>query len=160
MSLANRVVVITGAAQSIGYGCAAVALREGAQVVLADIDTKLGDAAAFELARHHGDRVLFVETDVTRDDAIENLFKRAVDAFGGVDALVCSAAIFVLKTDCGRSEWAKSLDVNVISVARCCHYFSETYKKTRGALGVRGQGGSIVLFGSISGTIAQPEFAA
>jgi NAD(P)-dependent dehydrogenase (short-subunit alcohol dehydrogenase family) len=160
--LENKVAVITGAAQSIGLACASVFLCEGAKVVLADIDSALGEASAADLQKTYPDRVLFVKTDVTKDADLEALFRRAVDTFGGVDALVCSAAIFVLKgASASREDWAKSLGVNVVSAARTVYYFGEAFSSTRGQeakMKPRGKGGAIVLFASISAYIAQPEF--
>lgn len=158
----SRVAIVTGAAQSIGLACAAILLREGASVLLADVDASRGEEAAADLAKSYPAKVKFIKTDVTKDDDLQRMVQLAVDTWGGVDALIASAAIFVLKgVSVSREDFAKSLDVNVISVSRTVHYFVEAYKKTRGEIDnakPKGKGGAIVLFGSISGTIAQPDF--
>jgi len=64
MKLTGKVALITGAAQGIGRGIADVFAREGAAVVVADINADAGEAAAAAL-RHAGGKAVFHRTDVT-----------------------------------------------------------------------------------------------
>jgi rhamnulose-1-phosphate aldolase/alcohol dehydrogenase len=102
--LAGKVAWISGAAGGIGLGIAQRFLREGAHVVLTDVDP----------IKLRGPRVLALDCDVTDEDQVEASFERAVLAFGGVDIVVSNAGIArpapveQLELD----EWEKSFAVN------------------------------------------------
>ena len=74
MELAGKSAVVTGGARGIGYACAKAFLREGARVVVGDIDAKRGRAAAAEL-RRAGD-VTFVEADVSHIEDARRLIRK------------------------------------------------------------------------------------
>jgi 3-oxoacyl-[acyl-carrier protein] reductase len=83
--------VITGGAQGIGYAIAEVFVREGARVVLADLDLAATEAAAGKLG---GESVAAAaQCDVTRASDMEALLQRAVDTFGSLDVMVNNAGI-------------------------------------------------------------------
>lgn len=82
MRLRNKVAVVTGAARGIGFASAERFVREGATVVLADIDGERGEAAA-ETIRASGGEALFVAADVGDSAAVEALVEGTVDRFGG-----------------------------------------------------------------------------
>jgi NAD(P)-dependent dehydrogenase (short-subunit alcohol dehydrogenase family) len=86
--LRGRVCLVTGGAQGIGEACVRRFAREGAQVVIADIDEVNGPALAAELG------ALFVPCDVGERRQVEALVARAVAAHGRVDVLVNNAGIF------------------------------------------------------------------
>jgi 3-oxoacyl-[acyl-carrier protein] reductase len=88
----GRVALVVGGARGIGAGIAARFLREGARVVIADIETATGEAAAAGLGAP--DRVRFIATDITRKDQVEAAVAAAVDNFGALDILVQSAGIY------------------------------------------------------------------
>ncbi|MHC4958417.1 MAG: bifunctional aldolase/short-chain dehydrogenase [Planctomycetota bacterium] len=102
--LAGRVAWISGAAGGIGLAIAQRFLREGAHVVLTDLDP-------IEL---RGPRVLALDCDITDEDQVEASFERACLAFGGVDIVVSNAGIArpapVEQLD--LAEWEKSFAVN------------------------------------------------
>src|SRR5205085_9686012 len=77
--LEGRVAVVTGAGSGIGLATARRLAAEGASVVCADMDASSGKAAADEVGG------LYVQVDVTDEAAVEALFARAVDDYGGVD---------------------------------------------------------------------------
>ncbi len=91
MSLTGKIGVVTGAAGGIGYAIADRYLREGMKVIIADIDTEKGEAAATDLSAL-GD-VRFVKTDVSHRLDVHNLVAAAIDAFGDIDVLVNNAGI-------------------------------------------------------------------
>lgn len=90
MRLKDKVALITGAARGIGLGFAAAYAREGAKVVIADIDI----ARAEEAARALGDAVKAVKLDVTDLGQIEKAVAEIDAEYGGIDILVNNAAIF------------------------------------------------------------------
>lgn len=113
-SLEGRAAIVTGGATLLGRGVVATLARYGARVLVADIDEENGPLAVSE----GGERVRFQRTDVTDDASIASCVSRAVDEFGGLDALVNLACVY---DDDGagstREQWRHTLDVNVIGAA-------------------------------------------
>jgi glucose 1-dehydrogenase len=89
MQLENRVAIVTGAAHGIGLAIAKRYIAEGARVIIADVDTAAGEAAADAL----GGACRFVATDVGDARQAENVIAEAVRAFGDLDILVNNAGI-------------------------------------------------------------------
>lgn len=90
--LENKVAIITGAGGGIGRGVARAFAREGAAVVIAEIDEVTGTQVEQEV-RELGGRALFVKTDVTSKTSIEAAVQASVDQFGSLDILVNNAFI-------------------------------------------------------------------
>lgn len=148
--LAGKVAIVTGGAAGIGRATCALFAEEGARVVVADVDAEAGAAVAAAIAGRGG-HALFVPADVAREADARRLADEAVARFGRVDVLVNNAAVFVLKgLDATVAEWERSLGVNVVGTALVTRYASVAMKQ-------RG-GGAIVILGSISALVAQPEF--
>jgi NAD(P)-dependent dehydrogenase (short-subunit alcohol dehydrogenase family) len=85
--LEGKCAVITGAASGIGEETTRLFIREGASVVLADVDDERGKPVASEC----GDRARFVRVDVSEDGAVEAAVAESVDQFGGLDVLFNNA---------------------------------------------------------------------
>jgi len=85
--LEDRVAVITGAGEGIGRGIASAFVKEGAKVVIAEINAELGNAAVSEL----GENAIFVETDVSVKEDNERMIAAAVNQWGTLDILVNNA---------------------------------------------------------------------
>ncbi len=85
--LDGRIAVITGAGDGIGAGLARVFAREGASIVIGEINTATGQAMADEL----GDQASFIRTDVGDRAACEAMIEHTVETFGGIDILVNNA---------------------------------------------------------------------
>ena len=88
----GKVAVITGAASGIGHGLAKRCIREGMQVVLADVDESALAQTEEELAAMGGD-TLSVLTDVSKVSDIEALARATVDTFGAVHLLCNNAGV-------------------------------------------------------------------
>ncbi len=91
MKLDGKTAIITGGARGIGYAIAERFLREGARVVIADIDQEQGNAAERDLEKLGQAR--FVRADVGKRLDVHNLVASTIDAFGDVDVLVNNAGI-------------------------------------------------------------------
>jgi 3-oxoacyl-[acyl-carrier protein] reductase len=89
--LENRVAVITGGAQGIGFALAEAFVREGARVVLGDLDLAATQAAADKLGGQDVARA--VKCDVTKADEVQALLDTALAVFGSLDVMVNNAGI-------------------------------------------------------------------
>jgi NAD(P)-dependent dehydrogenase (short-subunit alcohol dehydrogenase family) len=116
--LQGRVAVVTGGASGIGIATVRRLAAEGAKVVVADRDTAGGSLAAKEV------NGLFVEVDVTDEQAVGNLFATAQSTWGSVDIAFNNAGISppdddsILET--GVDAWRRVQEVNLTSVYLCC----------------------------------------
>jgi 3-oxoacyl-[acyl-carrier protein] reductase len=93
MRFIDKVAIVTGSGQGIGEAYAKALAREGAAVVIAEINEAHGAKVAGEIEATGG-RALFVHTDVASPDSAQVLAQRTLDAFGGIDYLINNAAIF------------------------------------------------------------------
>ena len=151
MRVQDKVAIVTGAGTGIGRAAAERLSEEGAKVMVADIDPKGGMETVQEI-RRQGRVAHFVEADISHEDDAKRISDEAVRIFGGIDILVNNAAIFVLKGfEATVEDWQRSLSVNLIGVAMVTKYAVEHMKS---------RGGSIVILGSISSFVAQPDFFA
>src|SRR5207302_10004717 len=95
MRLDNKVAVVTGAASGICKEIARAFVREGARVVIADLNQTAADAVAAELSSGR-ERAIGVAMDVTSEAQVEAGMARAVKEFGRIDILVSNAGIQVV----------------------------------------------------------------
>ena len=87
--LNGKIVIVTGAAQGFGKGIAEEMYKEGASVVIADLNTAL----AQEVAQSLGERAVSVAVNVADEESVAQLVQQTVEHFGGVDVLVNNAGI-------------------------------------------------------------------
>ena len=148
MKLSGRVCVVTGAGAGIGRAVAIEMAREGATVVIAEIDAAKGRETAAAICAAGGTAVA-VATDVADPASVEALARFTIERFGAVHALVNNAAVQVNKTveDTTPEEWARQMAVNVGGVFLCSKYFLPHLRATRGA---------IVNMSSVNGYFVEP----
>ena len=113
----GKVAVVTGAANGIGRAIGDVCAREGMRVVLADVNKEALARAEGEL-REGGATVLAVQTDVSKAEDVDELARRAYDAFGGVHLLFNNAGVMTTGTvwENTLSDWRWVLGVNLWGV--------------------------------------------
>ena len=151
--VANKVVVVTGAAQGIGRACAEALAAEGAQVVIADVQTAKGEAVVAGI-QAAGGKAFFHYTDVLQEAQCAALMAAAVQTFGKLDALVNNAGWYPRATleETSSELWEKVLNLNLRSAFYCSKY-AVPYLSAAG-------GGSIVNIGSIHGIQGMPNLVA
>jgi NAD(P)-dependent dehydrogenase (short-subunit alcohol dehydrogenase family) len=144
MILQGKTVVVTGVGGGLGRECAASALRDGANVVLAARTAETLEATASELDPS-GERVAAQATDITDPDSCAALVQTAQGRFGSVDALIQVAAyenVWGGLYDLRFEAWRKAFETNVLGALTVIRPVAEAMKA--------GGGGSIVLIGSQS----------
>jgi 3-oxoacyl-[acyl-carrier protein] reductase len=116
MKLDGKVAVITGAAQGIGEAYARRFAREGARVVVADVNAEKGQGVARDIGG------VFERVDVSSEDDTKRLARAVVDRFGRIDALVNNAAIFygIDNQDTSYAYLRKIFDVNYFGAWLMC----------------------------------------
>ena len=87
MRLAGKVAVITGAGAGIAEASAEIFAREGARVVVAEIDEEKGTDVAARIGEH----AFFVHTDVTNESSVKQLMQQSMAKFGRIDVLFSCA---------------------------------------------------------------------
>ncbi|MER5641219.1 3-oxoacyl-ACP reductase [Kitasatospora sp. NPDC002227] len=118
--LEGRVAVITGAGSGIGLATARRFAAEGAKVVCVDLDETSGKAAAEEVGG------LFIQADVTDEEAVKAMYETAVAEYGRLDITFNNAGISPPDDDSilvtGLDAWKRVQEVNLTSVYLCCKY--------------------------------------
>jgi NAD(P)-dependent dehydrogenase (short-subunit alcohol dehydrogenase family) len=151
MRLANRAAVITGAGSGIGRACAIEFAREGARVVVADINAA-GARQTLEEIQSAGGAGIAVEVDVSKAEPVRNLLAETLRAFERVDILLNNAAIQVSKTieETTVEEWNREMAVNIGGIFLGCKYFIPHLRKTKG---------NIINMASVNGFFVEPMCA-
>ncbi len=116
--LKNKVVLVTGAASGIGQAIALVAAREGARLVLSDIDEHAGQAVVKQV-RDLGAEVLFATSDVGKPEDAQALVDQAMTHYGRLDVACNNAGIggeSALLADYPLHAWAQVININLSGV--------------------------------------------
>ncbi len=155
-SLAGKVSLVTGAAGGIGRAIARRLAREGATVLLADIDEAALAATETEMVSQFGrDQVRATAMNVTSEEDVAAAFAAVAREFGGIDILVSNAGIAASATveETTIADWNRNMDVLAKG------YFLVAREAFR-MMDRQGRGGSIVFIGSKNGLAASPNAAA
>lgn len=152
--LKDKVMLITGAASGIGRAIALVAAREGARLVLSDLQAEQGLELA-ALVKAQGGEALFVSADVAQPQECEALVAQAVHHFGQLDIACNNAGIGGVQApvaDYPLEAWAQVIDINLSGV-----FYGMKYQI---AAMLPSGGGSIVNVASILGAVGFANAAA
>jgi len=136
MKLADKVAIITGAGSGMGRATAMLFAREGAGVVVADIDDEGGTQTADDINAANGEAV-FVHTDVSADSDVKNLVEAALDRFSKIDILHNNAGIFMRMTpveEIEESLWDRIYSVNVKGMFHGAKFAVPVMKKAGGGV--------------------------
>ena len=146
--LDNKVAVVTGGASnpSLGRAMSIALAREGAKVVLTDIDTEGGKKVEEEILNSSGE-AFFIKQDVTSSKDWEEVRNETLGKYNKIDILVNNAGIAIIKPleETSAEEWDKTIDVNLKSVFLGCKTFLPDMRKQKS--------GSIINISSIAGLV-------
>ena len=148
MKLEDRVAVITGSASGIGRASAREFAKEGARVVVADINLA-GAEETVKQIEAAGGVALAVKTDVAAAESVGALVEQTLHSFGRINVLFNNAAIQVNKTveDTTVEEWNREIGVNLGGVFLCSKLFMPHLRITKGC---------IVNMASVNGYFVEP----
>ncbi len=151
--LKDKIAVITGSGKGLGEAMARLFSREGAKIVVFDIDAEAGRDTV-EQIRDGAGEAIFVRGDVSSLDDATRVIREAVNAYSRVDILVNNAAVHVDKNvaDTTEAEWDYLLGVNLKGYFLCSKAAIPQMR--------RQGGGNIICISSISGLVGQVNQAA
>jgi len=149
MRLKDKVALITGGARGIGQAIAMTFAKEGANIVVADVNLEIAQKTALEI-EGLGVKALALEMDVTNYDLVEASINKILDKMGKVDILVNNAGItkdnLVLRMS--QAEWDAVINVNLKGTFNCIKAVSRPMVKQRS--------GRIISIASIIGLMGNP----
>lgn len=142
-----QVVIVTGASQGIGRGIAEAYIAKGAQVVLADVNEKLGKEISEQLVGS-----LLIKTDVRKESDIKKLMEETVKQFGRIDIIINNAGKNEFKNlfDLSLDEWDDVINTNLRSVFLCSREAAVYMREQE-------SGGSIVNIASTRAIMSEPN---
>ena len=147
----GKVVIVTGGGYGIGRAACMAFCRDGAKVVLADVDVGSGEETV-NLIKGTGGEALFVRADVSREEEVEALVRKTVDIYGRLDCAFNNVGIhktFTSTVDFTQEVWNEMMDINLKGMWLCMKYEIRRMLE---------QGkGSIVNASSVAGLIAAPS---
>jgi 3-hydroxybutyrate dehydrogenase len=140
MRLKDKIAIITGSGSGIGKKIAETFAKEGAKVVIADIDLQQAEKTAKEISQD----ALALKMDVTHEEEVDNGVAKVIKHFGGVDILVSNAGTQFISpiVDLSLKDWKKLLSIHLdgaFLTTKAC--LKNMYQ--------RGKGGSIIYMGSV-----------
>jgi len=148
----DKVAIVTGGASGIGAACAETLVREGAKVVVTDIDDA-GGKAQVDKIKSAGGEALYLHLDVADEAAWPPVIDATERRYGRLDILVANAGIgiFVAAVDMSLADWRRQTAVNLDGVFLSVKYAIPAMR--------RSGGGSIILMSSVAGLRGSPGLA-
>ena len=150
----GKVVIITGAASGIGRATSQIFAREGARVIIADLNEKGGEET-LSMINKQGQQGMFVRADMTVETDVRALIDRAITAHGRIDAAYNNAGVEgkqIFTADMTAGEFDQVIAANLRGVYLCMKYQITAMLKTGG--------GAIVNTASVAGLTGIPGMAA
>ena len=146
MRLEGQVAIVTGGGGGIGKATCLAFAREGADIVIPEVNVANAEAAASEI-QALGRKCEVIETDVSNGDSVRKMVNQTLHEFGRIDILVNNAGIFsYTRIDaCTEEEWDRMMAVNLKGPFLCSQAVMETMKAQRS--------GRIINLGSLAGQV-------
>ena len=159
MRLKDKVALITGAGQGIGAAGARAFSREGAKVVVADLNAEIGERCVADI-RAAGGEALFVQCDFTDEAAVERTVARTVQAYGGLDVLYNNVGGSTPQdnavTEMPMEEFWSAIKRDLLTTFLACRFGIRAMQK-------QGRGGSVIntsSFVAVIGTLGCDAYTA
>jgi NAD(P)-dependent dehydrogenase (short-subunit alcohol dehydrogenase family) len=135
--LEGKVALVTGGSSGIGRAAAIAFSREGAKVVVADVQADGGNETV-DMIKKSGGSAIFVKTDVSKAKEVEALVKKAVESYGRIDCAFNNAGIEGVQgptADCTEENWDRTLGINLKGVWLCMKFeIPQMLKQGKGAI--------------------------
>lgn len=148
----GKSIIVTGGASGIGAACARTLAREGAKVLITDIDATQGPEVVADIVRKGG-TAAFLKQDVTDEKRWQEVVAEAVTRWKKLDGLVNNAGVGLAGSilDFSLDDWRRQMAINVEGVFLGTKYAVKAMKDTGG--------GSIVMMSSVAGFVGSPRLA-
>ena len=150
----NKVAIVTGGASGLGKSSAKLLAKEGAKIVVSDIDEEGGKKVVQQI-KEDGGEAIFIKQDVAKEDEWKNVIETTLETYGKLHILANSAGIGLGGTveDVTLEDWKNLIDINLNGTFLGTKYGIKGMRKTD-------EGGSIINFSSIEGLIGDPNLPA
>ena len=150
MKLQNKVAIVTGGGKGIGREISLGLSKEGAKIVIAEIDIENSNKVIEEIKNNGGD-ALSIKTDISNENSVKNLISETIKKFSKIDILINNAGTRHVKklNDHNLNDWNDMLSVNLTGPYICCKAVIPEMKKV-------GKG-KIINFGSIASFMGRPD---
>ena len=149
-SLHGKTAVVTGSDQGLGSEIALALARYGASLVLADLNIAENTV---EKIKKLGASGIAVQADISDEEQVEALVRRAISKYGKVDILINNAGISQLShtptEDLSTEEWDRVIRINLRGTFLCCKHVGKTM--------IKAGGGSIINISSTAGITGVPR---
>ena len=156
MKLKNKIAIITGGGKGIGKEICLGLAKEGAKIIIADLDTENSSNVVEKIIQNGGDAI-YVETNVSSEQSVKNLITKSINKFNQIDILINNAGITQdnLTIRMKDEEWNKVINLNLTST----FLFTKNVIKKM----IKNKNGKIINITSIvghTGNVGQANYAA
>lgn len=151
--LDNKVAIVTGGGSGIGRAICNALAREGANVMVADVNEHTAEETCDQLTSFGG-KYHSIRVDVRSESEVKHAVEETVSTFGRIDILCANAGVSTMNwaVDLTEDEWDYNMDVNAKGVFFCCKHVGKQMMK-------QGTGGKIVNTASMAGKIGASVLA-
>jgi len=131
--LADRIAVVTGGAQGLGEALCHRLAREGAHIVVADLNREGAEHVAAGIISQTSRRAIAVQVNVTAEDQVKAMVDRALQEFGRLDILVSNAGILIAEgvDEFPVEKWRAVIEVNLVGYFLCAKHAARVMKAQR-----------------------------
>jgi sorbitol-6-phosphate 2-dehydrogenase len=133
LTLQDQIALVTGGAQGLGAAICHRLAREGAHVVVADLNAEGAAATAAEIEDQTDRRAAAVAVDVTNEAQVEGIVQRAMDEFGRLDILVSNAGVLIAEAvdEFPAEKWRLVMDVNLFGYFLCAKHAAKVMQQQK-----------------------------
>jgi sorbitol-6-phosphate 2-dehydrogenase len=131
--LQDRIAIVTGGAQGLGEAICRRLTREGAHVVIADLNLKGAEHVATEIMAQTDRRAIAVQADVTTENQVAAMVDGTIEEFGRLDILVSNAGILIAEAvdEFPANKWQAVMNVNLFGYFLCAKHAARVMKTQR-----------------------------